>query len=128
MPTITLYGSTTNKGCHVCGVSTMRTMWTNHQANTKNIIKQIKGSSLVTGNKIEMADLMAVRNTLVCVTVSLSDDAQLLYGAKPNRREHITVVLTVTHTYVHMYIVLHIHVCMRARTQTHTLAHTKSQT
>ena len=89
-------------------------MWTNNPANTKNITKQIKGSSLVTGNKTEMVDLMAVRNTLVCVTVSLSDVAQLLYGAKPNRCEHITVVLTVTHTYVHMYIVLHTCVCMRA--------------
>ena len=114
MPTITSYGATTNKGSHVCVVSTMRTMWTNNLANTKNITKQIKGGSLVTGNKTEMVDLMAVRSTLVCFTVRLSDFAQLLFGAKPNRREHSKVVRTVTHTYVHMYIVLHTCVCMRA--------------
>ena len=98
MPTITSYGSTTNKGSHVCVVSTMRTMWTNNLANAKNITKQIKGSSLVTGNKTEMVDLMAVRSTLFCFTVRLSDVAQPSFAQILNRLEHTIVVLTVTHT------------------------------
>ncbi len=76
-------------------------MWTNNQANTKNIPKQIQGNSRVTGNKIEVGDLMAVRSTFVCVTIRLSDLAQFLYGANPTLREYFPVVLTVTHTHTY---------------------------